>query len=123
MRSLTAAAVLAAASLVALPAEAQRATVLQARTAGELADLCAANPKEALGDAKINFCHGYIQGAIQTDIRRSEGKKAFCFPNPQPTRTETTNDFVKWVRASPDRKTPPAVEGLFQFLSERYPCK
>jgi hypothetical protein len=117
----------AAAALTAItltvPAEAQRITLLQARTAGELAELCAANPKEPLGDAKINFCHGYAQGAIQADIRHSEGKKTFCFPNPQPTRTETMNEFVKWVRASPDHKTPPAVEGLFQFLGERYPCK
>ncbi len=122
MRTLAAAAALAA-SLVAMPAEAQRAVALQARTAGELADLCAANPREALGDAKINYCHGYAQGAIQAEIRRSEGKKAFCFPNPPPTRTATMNEFVNWVRASPDHRTPPAVEGLLQFLGERYPCK
>jgi hypothetical protein len=30
---------------------------------------------------------------------------------------------VAWVRAMPDHKTPPAIEGLFQFLGERYPCK
>ena len=63
MRMLAVAAVLTAITLT-VPAEAQRVTLLQARTAGELADLCAANPKEPLGDAKINFCHGYAQGAI-----------------------------------------------------------
>ena len=109
--------------LSGLPAVAQRAVSLQARTAGELADLCAANPKEALGEAKINYCHGYAQGAIQAEIRRSEGKKAFCFPDPPPNRTTTMNDFVNWVRALPDHRTPPAVEGLFQFLGERYPCR
>ncbi len=109
--------------LLALPAQAQRSVSLQARTTGELADLCAASPRDALGDAKINYCHGFAQGAIQADIRRTEGKKAFCFPSPPPTRTATMNEFVNWVRAQPDHKTPPAVEGLFQFLGERYPCK
>ena len=109
--------------LLALPAQAQRSTGLQARTAGELAELCAANPKDPLGDAKINYCHGFAQGAIQVEIRRSEGKKTFCFPNPAPTRTATMTEFVNWVRALPEHKTPPAVEGLFQFLGERYPCK
>jgi hypothetical protein len=104
----------------ALPAHAQRALNIQARTAGEFADLCAANPKEPQGDAKINFCHGLAQGAITVELRHSEGKRPFC---PPPSRTETMGEFVKWVRAMPDRKSTPAVEGFFQFLGERYPCK
>jgi hypothetical protein len=122
MRLPAATAVLSA-LLLALPAQAQRSAVLQARTTGDLAELCAANPKDPQGDAKINFCHGFAQGAIQVEIRRTEGKKAFCFPNPPPTRTATMSEFVNWVRALPDHKTPPAIEGLFQFLGERYPCK
>jgi hypothetical protein len=110
-------------SLLAVPAAAQKATVLQARTAGELAELCAANPKEALGDAKVNFCHGFAQGAISVELRHSEGKKPFCFPSPPPTRTETMKEFVGWVRSMPDHRTPQAVDGLLQFLGERYPCK
>ena len=110
-------------SLLALPAAAQKATVLQARTAGELAELCAASSKDPLGDAKVNFCHGFAQGAISDELRHSEGKKPFCFPTPPPTRTVTMNEFVGWVRSMPEHRTPPAVEGLLQFLGERYPCK
>ena len=109
--------------LLAVPAQAQRAVVLQARTAGDLAELCAASPKDPQGDAKINFCHGFAQGAITVELRHTEGKKPFCFPSPTPTRTATMNEFVAWVRSMPDHKTPPAIEGLFQFLGERYPCK
>lgn len=109
--------------LLAMPAQAQRGVALQARTAGELADLCAANPREPLGDARVNFCHGFAQGAIQAEIRRGEEKKTFCFPSPPPTRTATMNEFVNWVRAMPDRKTQPSIEGLYRFLGERYPCK
>jgi hypothetical protein len=107
----------------ALPAVAQRGTALQARTAGDLAELCAANPKDPARDAKINFCHGFAQGAITVELRHTEGRKPFCFPNPPPTRTATMNEFVDWVRALPEHRTPPAVDGLFQFLGERFPCK
>jgi hypothetical protein len=109
--------------LFGLPAAAQRGLTLQARTAGELADLCAANPKDPTGDAKINFCHGFAQGAITVELRHTEGKKPFCFPSPAPTRTATMNEFVNWVRALPEHRTPPAADGLFQFLGERFPCK
>jgi hypothetical protein len=122
MKSL-ASAVTVTAMLFALPAQAQRDVVLQARTAGELAELCAANPKDPERSAKINFCHGFAQGAITVEQRRTEGKKLFCFPSPAPTRTATMGEFVGWVRASSEHRAPPAIEGLFQFLGERYPCK
>jgi hypothetical protein len=109
--------------LIGPPAQAQRATNIQARTAGELADLCAANPKDALGDARINFCQGYAQGALSTELRHPEGKKLFCFPNPPPTRAATMAQFVDWVRALPDHKSLQAADGFFRFLSERFPCK
>jgi len=109
--------------LFALPAQAQRSLNIQARTAGELADLCAANPKESQGDAKINFCHGFAQGVITVELRQPEGKKPFCFPNPPPNRTATMGEFVGWVRSMPDHRSVPAVDGLFRFLGERFPCK
>jgi hypothetical protein len=31
--------------------------------------------------------------------------------------------FSEWVRALPDHKSLPAVDGFFRFLSERFPCK
>jgi Rap1a immunity proteins len=111
------------AMLLAAPAMAQRGTIMQARTAGELAELCAANPKDPLGDAKINFCLGFAQGAVSVELRHTEGKKPFCFPTPEPKRLTTMGEFVNWVRALPDHRTPPAAEGFFQFLGERYPCK
>jgi hypothetical protein len=112
-----------AAILLALPAHAQRGTIMQAKTAGELAELCSANPKDPLGDAKINFCLGFAQGAVEAEIRHGEGKKLFCFPKPDPKRLTTMTEFAGWVRSMPDHRTPAAVDGLFQFLGERFPCK
>jgi hypothetical protein len=108
---------------LAVPAQAQRAVTLQARTAAELADLCAASPKESQGDAKINFCHGFAQGAITVELRRGGDKKPFCFPSPAPTRTATMGEFVNWVRSLPEHRAESAVDGLFKFLGERFPCK
>ena len=121
MKALAAAAALTA--LLALPAQAQKGTNLQARTSGDLAELCGANPKDPLGDAKINFCHGFAQGVITVELRRTEGKKAFCFPSSPPTRSTTMNEFVSWVRANPEHRSTQSVDGLLRFLGERFPCK
>ena len=104
-------------------AQAQRGVNLQARTAGDLAALCGTNPKDPLGDAKINFCHGFAQGAITVELGHAEGKKPFCFPSPPPSRSATMSEFVNWVRGMPEHASMPAAEGLFRFLGERYPCK
>ncbi len=42
-------------SLLAVPAAAQKGTTLQARTAGELAELCAASPKDPQGRCQDQF--------------------------------------------------------------------
>ena len=107
----------------AVPAQAQKGTILQARTAGDLAELCAATPKDAQGDAKINFCHGFAQASVDLELQHSGDKKPFCFPNPTPSRTATLNEFVSWVRAMPDRRSLSATDGLFKFLGERFPCR
>lgn len=122
-RSLLAAAFFAAS--VALAPTAGRAAPLriQAHTAGELADACAANPKDPAGDAKINFCLGFAQGAVDVELRHVSDKKPFCFPNPAPTRMATMAQFVDWVRALPAHRGLQATDGLFQFLGERFPCK
>jgi hypothetical protein len=96
---------------------------LHARTAGDLAELCGANPREPAADAKINYCHGFAQGVVDLELQHSRDKKRFCFPSPAPSRRETMTEFVNWVRAMPDRRTLPATNGLFKFLAERFPCK
>ena len=96
---------------------------IRTNTAGELAEACGTNPREPAADAKINFCHGFAQGAITVQLRASGDKKPFCFPSPAPSRGTTMGEFVAWVKAVPDRRELPSSEGLFKFLTERYPCK
>jgi len=110
---------LAACLSLPLAAHAQRAIDLHARSAGELADLCAANPREPGGDARINYCHGYAQGVVDVELMHG---RPFCFPSPAPSRAATLHQFVEWVRASADRGGQNPVAGLMHFLTERYPC-
>jgi len=104
-------------------AQAQKSVNIQANNAAELADLCAANPREPGADAKINFCHGYAQGALDATRRRAQEAKKFCFPPNPPPRPVVIGEFVNWVRALPEHRSQPAVDGLLNFFSERFPCK
>ncbi len=92
-------------------------------TARDLAALCASPPNSAGADAKINFCHGFAQGAVEDRLQLAADNKPFCFPQPTPKRSATMNEFVAWVRASPANGQMPALDGFFKFLGERYPCK
>ena len=112
--------------LVALPisyAWAAQPVILQARTAGDLAALCAANPEAPGADAKINFCHGFAQGAVDDRLRVDADKRPFCFPSPAPSRTATMHEFASWVHSDASRRELPVLDGLFTFLHERFPCK
>jgi hypothetical protein len=98
---------------------------MRTRTAGDLADLCGAPVTEAGGPERVNFCHGYAQGALVMELKREAAvnKKLICIPSPAPTREATLGEFVKWVRALPKNAALPATDGLFTFLSQRFPCK
>ena len=101
-------------------AHAQREIDLHVRSAGELADLCAANPHAPGADARINYCHGFAQGVVDVELMHG---KPFCLPHPAPTRSATLHLFVDWVRGSSERGSMNPVDGLMQFLSQKYPCQ
>ncbi len=114
---------LLASCVIASETWAAEGVTIRTNTAGELADICGTNPRERAADAKLNFCRGFAQGAIDVELHHDGDKKTFCFPKPAPTRAETMNQFVAWVHALPDRRSMPSAEGLFKFLDERFPCK
>ena len=117
-----------AATLVLLaPCAAHAATEANfaAGTTGDLVELCSATPDNAIGTAAVNFCEGFAQGAVSVEMQNQaafRGPRLFCMPNPPPSRNEALSEFVKWARASPDRVSTSSTDGLFRFLSERYPC-
>jgi Rap1a immunity proteins len=119
---------IAAAALLALAPSAALAASeanFKANTTGDLVELCGATPDNGLGTAAVNFCEGYLQGAVTVEMLNMaafRGRKLFCLPDPPPTRAATMSEFATWARAAPDRMAQSPTDGLFRFLSERYPC-
>ena len=117
-----------AGGLVLLASGASRAATeanFGANTTGDLVELCTATADNPIGTAAINFCEGFAQGAVLVEMQNQaafRGPKLFCMPNPPPSRNQALNDFVNWARSSPDRLAQSSTDGLFRFLSERYPC-
>jgi hypothetical protein len=104
-------------------AQAAKEIDIRAQTAGDLAELCGANPREAAADAKINFCLGFAQGAIEVDRHYAGDKKTFCIPRPGPSRRETMTEFARWVREAADRRSMAAAASVIRFMGDRFPCK
>jgi hypothetical protein len=116
---------LAAAGIVVCAATglAAEPITLHANNAGELAELCGANPREPGADARLNFCDGFAQGAVDVELHYARDKRPFCFPQPAPNRRTTLREFASWVQANPDRRSMSAPPALFRFLGERFPCR
>jgi hypothetical protein len=97
-----------------------------AATTADLVELCTARVDSPIGTAAVNFCEGFAQGAVLVEMQNMaafRGPKLFCLPNPPPTRDQAVSEFVNWARAAPDRMAASSTDGLFRFLSERYPCQ
>src|SRR4051812_28775485 len=97
LRHIIACAVLSAGLLPAV-AHAVTERNFNARTTEDLVALCSADPKDAMGTAALNFCHGFAQGTVAVEMERRSASKErlFCFPNPTPSRSTTLDEFVKW---------------------------
>ena len=82
--------------LLALAPADTRAAVTEdqfvARTAGDLAALCSADPSDRLYTAAVNFCHGFGAGTygVLSEVENANPKvRLFCAPqvlNPRATR-------------------------------------
>ncbi|QCO01632.1 Rap1a/Tai family immunity protein [Azospirillum argentinense] len=101
-------------------------TNFQVRTTGDLVRLCEATPNDPTGIAALHFCHGFAVGAYQYHqvVTAAEGKRQLvCAPTPPPSRNDAVSAFVAWAKQNPKLMDTPPVDGLFRFLSQRYPCR
>jgi len=70
------------------------------------------------------FCHGILFGSYRFyDSWVSAEKRFVCPPTPAQTRAEVMNGFVAWARSHPQYMKDAAVDTLFRYLAEAYPCK
>ena len=92
----------------------------------DLVSLCSATADSPKGIAAINFCHGYAVGAFQYYQLLeplSPDHQFICLLEPKPSRNEVIAGFVAWTRAHPQYAGAAAVETLFRYLGETFPCK
>jgi hypothetical protein len=95
-------------------------------TTAALAELCAdtSSSNVLMTTAAQNFCHGYMLGTyeILAQINAARGGRAFCIPTPAPTRNQAIADFVSWAKANPSKASLPPADGVYVFLTQRFPC-
>jgi Rap1a immunity proteins len=118
-------ALLLAASMVPLLAEAVNSDIFRVRSTADLVEICSVPPGDSMYAAAIGFCHGYGVGAFhyyQASVAGPEGKPFVCLPDPPPSRTEALQMFLTWARENPQYMGEPAVETLFRWLVAKWPC-
>jgi hypothetical protein len=94
-------------------------------TVRDLIEICAPAKEDPMMTAAINYCHGFAQGAILVEEAHEEHRdvrKLFCLPSPRPPSGSELTRFIAWVNALPSRLDQPAVDGMFIYLAETYPC-
>ena len=96
------------------------------RNTQDLVALCTPKDDDPLRDAAVGFCYGYGVGAFhfyQTQYSGPDSRPFVCQPNPPPSRAETVQQFLSWVRANPQYLNEAAVDSIFRFLKATWPCK
>lgn len=118
-------AVLVAAALaVATPALAADRPNYQIRHTADLVAVCATDPGAADYASAISFCHGILVGAYQFyDVSRPAEGRSICPPSPRPSRAKVMSDFVAWAKARPQYSQSHAIDTLFTYMGETYPCR
>jgi hypothetical protein len=96
------------------------------RNVRDLIALCTTPPDDPLSTAAVNFCTGYLVGAYHYHDSMYSGPDSHplvCPPNPKPTRQQAISEFVSWAKAHPEYGNDRAVDVMFRFMVEKWPCK
>jgi Rap1a immunity proteins len=90
-----------------------------------LIQICAPAKDDPMMTAAINYCQGFFQGAVLVEEAHEDHRDArrlFCLPSPRPASGSEISKFIAWANARPDRLDDPAIDGMFIYLAEAYPC-
>ena len=91
----------------------------------DLIAICAPAPDDPRMTASVNFCHGFVEGAVVVEEANEAHKgmhKLFCLPSPRPPRGSELTNFITWANEQPGRLDMPSIDGVFVYLAERFPC-
>lgn len=120
-----AAGAIVAANICGTPAGAVTVDDFVIRGAKDLADLCATQPADPAYVAALQFCYGYLQGAYDYYLAERQGPDAehfVCLPKPEPSREAVVRLFLAWLKSHPGHDSEPAIEVLFRFGTDQWPC-
>ena len=111
--------------LWSVPARAATTDNFMIRTTADFVALCETEPGQDNYVAAIHFCQGFASGAYQYYLAVAQHDPALryvCPTDPPPTRNQAIASFLAWARANPSSMSEPAVESIFRFLGQTYPC-
>lgn len=117
-----AAAGLAATAAAPLPARAVQERAFEARTTGQLLELCSTPRSDPAYGQAMQFCHGFAAGALSYHraARRPGAGPEYC--GLPASRQEAVDRFVGWTRANPGLASENPANTLFRFLDANYAC-
>ena len=96
------------------------------RDARDLATVCRTPASDPHYTAAIHFCEGFMVGAYRYYLATMKGPDAkpfVCLPEPTPSRDGIVADFSEWMTSHTQYNGDPAVDVLFRFAEEKFPCK
>jgi len=94
-------------------------------TVRDLIEICTPAKEDPMMTAAINYCHGFAQGAVLVEEAHQghrDVRKLFCLPSPRPPSGSEIGKFIAWANVLLSRLDQPAVDGMFIYLAETYPC-
>ena len=109
---------------ISTSAYAQKAEHYQIRHTADLVTVCSAAPSAPDYPTSIAFCHGILAGAWGYYVASTAPlDREICSSDTTLTRAKVADAFVAWARARPQYMQSGAVDTLFRFAAETYPCK
>ncbi|HET9229939.1 MAG TPA: Rap1a/Tai family immunity protein [Vitreimonas sp.] len=118
---------IAALAAIPLAMSARAATTenFMVRTTADYVALCESRQGSENYVAAVHFCQGFASGAYQYYLALAQhqpSSRFVCPPDPAPSRDQVIANFLAWSRTHQERMSEPAVESLFRYLGETYPC-
>ena len=94
-------------------------------TVRDLIAICSADKDDPRMTAAVNFCHGFVEGAViveEANESHKGARKLFCLPSPRPPRGSELTNFTAWANEQLARLDMPSIDGIFIYLAQRFPC-
>jgi hypothetical protein len=89
-------------------------------TVRDLIAICAADKDDPRMTAAVNFCHGFVEGAViveEANESHKGARKLFCLPSPRPPRGSELINFTAWANEQQARLDMPSIDGIFIYLA------